>query len=464
MGFVDGENPCPPAMIDSPPATGESAASTSTPVPNPAYKAWIKQDQTLLSLLISCLSDEVMHLAVGKSTSKDVWEAINAGLGSSTRARTLGLLGQFHGLRQGESSTAEYLGRAQLQVEDLAHAVRPISLDEQNMFVLRGLRPEYRAMASSLTASGNSVTIPQIADYLRAQEFLHADDYPAGSDHNSSSAFYACRGRNSGRGSGNSGHNSGRGSGSGGRGSGNHGRGGRGGRNGGRGGAPRCQICRAQGHTTVYCYKRYAPQPPAQANLVVPGEEEGSTGGSGWFPDTGATAHATPDASMMAQSDEYTGGDVLRVGNGASLTISRVGHASISSLSKTLHLNNVLHVPKLSVPLLSVFRLTNDNRVFVEFHKDCFIVKDSVTRAVLLRGFTSGVYTSSRFRRLSFLFSLPVLHRSSGFAELTATNAGSVISAAPPWPAAPVITYSSPTTMMESGPQRPLSPTPLAQE
>ncbi|XP_019154337.1 PREDICTED: uncharacterized protein LOC109150816 [Ipomoea nil] len=327
-----------------------------------------------------------MHLAVGKSTSKDVWEAINAGLGSSTGARTLGLLGQFHGLRQGDSSTTEYLGRAQLLVEDLAHAGRPISLDEQNMFVLRGLRPEYRAMASSLTASGNSVTIPQIADYLRAQEFLHADDYPAGSDHGSPTAFYAGRGRNSSRGSGNSGHNSGRGNG--GRGSGSHGRGGRGGRNGGRGRAPRCQICRAQGHTAVYCYKRYAPQLPAQANLVVPGEEEGSTAASGWFPDTGATAHATPDASMMTQSDEYTSGDVLRVGNGAGLTISRVGHASIPSLSKTLNLTNVLHVPKLSVLLLSVYRLTNDNRVFVEFHKDCFIVKDSVTRAVLLRGFT----------------------------------------------------------------------------
>ncbi|XP_019164362.1 PREDICTED: uncharacterized protein LOC109160530 [Ipomoea nil] len=182
MGYVDGEFPCPPAVIDAAPATGESTTST-TSVPNPAYKAWIKQDQTLLSLLISSLSDEVMHLAVGQSTSKAVWDSINTALASSTRARCLGLLGQFHALRQGGSSTVEYLGRAQMLVEDLAHAGRPISLDEQNMFVLRGLRQEYRSMASSLTAAGTPVTIPQIADYLRAQEFLHAEDYPAPPEH-----------------------------------------------------------------------------------------------------------------------------------------------------------------------------------------------------------------------------------------------------------------------------------------
>ncbi|XP_019189980.1 PREDICTED: uncharacterized protein LOC109184433 [Ipomoea nil] len=390
MGYVDGEFPCPPPMIDATPVTGESMTSTSTPVPNPAYKAWIKQDQTLLSLLISSLSDEVMHLAVGKSTSKDVWESISAGLGSSTRARTLGLLSQFHGLRQGGSSTSDYLGRAQLLVEDLAQAGRPISLDEQNMFVFRGLRPEYQAMASSLTAAGNAVTIPQIADFLRAQEFIHADDYPASGDHATPTAFYAGKGGNGGRNGGRHGsgsHNSGRGFGNGGR-----GRGGSGGRGrNGRGGVPRCQICRAQGHTAAFCYKRYAPQQSPQANMVVPGEEDAAAqSASGWFPDTGATAHATPDPSMLTQSDEYTGGDVLRVGNGAGLAISRVGHVFIPSVSKPLSLTNVLYVPNLSVPLLSVYRLTNDNRVFVEFHKNCFIVKDSVTRAVLLKGSTEG--------------------------------------------------------------------------
>ncbi|XP_019179275.1 PREDICTED: uncharacterized protein LOC109174496 [Ipomoea nil] len=253
LGYVDGETPCPSPTIDAAPTSGDSASATTTPspIPNPAFKAWIKQDQSIMSLLISSLSDEVMHLAVGRSTSKEVWESITSALGSSTRARCLSLLGQFHFLRQGNSTATEYLGRAQLLVENLALAGRPISLDEQNLFVFRGLRPEFRAMAPSLTAAGVPVTIPQISDYLQAQEFIHAEDFPATADGGfgtAPAAHFTGRGRRN-HGDGGQGSTNGGGR--------NRGRGGNG-RGRGRNGVPKCQICRAQGHTAVTCYQRYS--------------------------------------------------------------------------------------------------------------------------------------------------------------------------------------------------------------
>ncbi|XP_019168044.1 PREDICTED: uncharacterized protein LOC109163796 [Ipomoea nil] len=284
LGFVDGDTPCPPSAIEATPASDESnsAATTGVPVPNPAYKAWIKQDQSILSFIISSLSDEVMHLAVGKATSREVWESIMAALGSTTRARCLSFLGQFHSLRQGNGSAVKYLGRAQLLVEQLALVGRPISLDEQNLFVFRGLRPEYLSLALSLTAAGIPVTISQISDYLQAHEFIHAEDYPAGSDGGftaAPSAMYVGRG---GR------NNGGRSTRDGGRHGQNRGRGGRGGQNRGRSGrnsALRCQICRAQGHTVVYCFKRYTTQPPAQVNMVTAGDESAPpSSASGWLP------------------------------------------------------------------------------------------------------------------------------------------------------------------------------------
>lgn len=87
---------------------------------------------------------------------------------------------------------------------------------------------------------------------------------------------------------------------------------------------------------------------------------------------------------MMANSDEYTGGDVLCVGDGAGLRISSVGRATLSTKFKSLCLTNILHVPKLSLPLLSVHRFTTENDVFFEFHKSFFVVKDYTTKAVLL--------------------------------------------------------------------------------
>ncbi|XP_019185061.1 PREDICTED: uncharacterized protein LOC109180031 [Ipomoea nil] len=252
-----------------------------------------------------------MYFAVGRTTSSEVWQSITAALGSSTRARCLNLLGQFQNIRQGNSTPAEFLGRAQLLVEALALAGRPLSLDEQNMYVFRGLRPEFRALAASLTVTGTPVSLPQLSDYLQAQEFILADDFPAPGDNIAPTAMYAGRGQNRNQ------QNGGRG----GSGRGRHGRGRNGGGSGrggsGRGGVPRCQICRSQGHTAVYCFKRYTTQPPV--NVALAGDETASSAASAqsWFPDTGASAHATPDASMVHQADEYSGSDVLRVGNGS---------------------------------------------------------------------------------------------------------------------------------------------------
>ncbi|XP_031131829.1 uncharacterized protein LOC116033211 [Ipomoea triloba] len=131
-------------------------------------------------MLVASLPEEIMYLAIGRSTTREVWSSIEAALSSSTRARCLNLLAQFQSLRQGDSTPAEYLGCAQLLVEDLALAGRPISLDEQNLYVFRGLRPKFRAMAASLVVSGNPVSIPQLSDCLQTQQFIYSDDFATG--------------------------------------------------------------------------------------------------------------------------------------------------------------------------------------------------------------------------------------------------------------------------------------------
>ncbi|XP_019182104.1 PREDICTED: uncharacterized protein LOC109177242 [Ipomoea nil] len=118
LGFVDGSTPCPSPTIDATPsADSTSSATTTGPLPNPVYKAWVQQ--SILSLLISSMSDEVLHLAVGWNTAAEVWRSITTALGSNTQARCLNLLGQFQSLRQGNASPAEYLGRAELLVKPL---------------------------------------------------------------------------------------------------------------------------------------------------------------------------------------------------------------------------------------------------------------------------------------------------------------------------------------------------------
>lgn len=64
----------------------------------------------------------------------------------------------------------------------------------------------------------------------------------------------------------------------------------------------------------------------------------------------------------------YHGDDTLRVDNVIGLQISSIGHTSVPSMSRSLRMSDVLHVPSLSSSLLSVQQFATDNRVFFEFH------------------------------------------------------------------------------------------------
>jgi len=50
----------------------------------------------------------------------------------------------------------------------------------------------------------------------------------------------------------------------------------------------------------------------------------------------------------------------------------------------TCTLSNVLHVPHITKPLLSIHKFYHDNNAYFEFHAPVFYVKDLTIKAVLL--------------------------------------------------------------------------------
>ena len=82
----------------------------------------------------------------------------------------------------------------------------------------------------------------------------------------------------------------------------------------------------------------------------------------------------------------YQGTKQLQIGNGSVLFIQSTGSSSIPSRSLSLKLQNILHVPDIKKNLLSIYRLTNDNYVYVEFHADHCIIKEEGTGRPLLKG------------------------------------------------------------------------------
>ena len=94
----------------------------------------------------------------------------------------------------------------------------------------------------------------------------------------------------------------------------------------------------------------------------------------------------TNDPQTLVDPTLYQGPEQLQVGNGTGLITHSTGSSSLISRSQPLRLINILHVPEIRKKLLSVYRLTNDNSEFVEFHANYCIVKDKETGRPLLRG------------------------------------------------------------------------------
>lgn len=95
-----------------------------------------------------------------------------------------------------------------------------------------------------------------------------------------------------------------------------------------------------------------------------------------WYTDTGAIDHVTGDLNRLVIHNKYNGNDQIKTASGSGMDIKHIGYASVATPSKTIHLNNVLHVPKAAKNLVSVHRLTTDNHAYLEFHPDSFFIKD----------------------------------------------------------------------------------------
>lgn len=156
----------------------------------------------------------------------------------------------------------------------------------------------------------------------------------------------------------------------------------------------RCQACGTQGHTAKNCLQfrivthtnnaqpSHPYQWPPQAYQAMMSSPEPPS----WLLDSGASHHITSDLANLSMHSPYTGGEEVQVGNGAGLAITHTGLSAISTPQRTLYLNNVLRVPKISKNIVSVNKLCTDNSVSVELFPNVFQVKDLNSGAKILHG------------------------------------------------------------------------------
>ena len=92
----------------------------------------------------------------------------------------------------------------------------------------------------------------------------------------------------------------------------------------------------------------------------------------------------------------------MHVGDSKDLDISHIGHTILHSSKHIFTLSNVLHVPHITKPLLSIQKLCHDNHVYFKSHAYVFYVKDLITKEVLLSDQSNdGFYVLSESSAMS---------------------------------------------------------------
>ncbi|KAJ4720471.1 Retrovirus-related Pol polyprotein from transposon TNT 1-94 [Melia azedarach] len=369
---------------------------------NPEYLVWARQDQMLMSWLLSSMTEGVLSSVMECKSSLDLWTTLQKHFSAQTIARTMQLRGDIHNTKKEGMSMNDYYFKMKSLVEDLRCAGNMVSDDELVLYLMEGLGPEYDSVIVNITSRPEKLPLREVYSMLLSQERRIEKNLSAGninlapnmstnytySGYNNNQRRNWAERNNQNQHAGNQNHFGeflpGKG---------NH-------RNASEGeGKTICQICFRIGHEASKCWfrfnKKFTTKPGARnfQKKAYAATLETVTDPN-WYLDSGATNHITNNLSNLSIGTEYKGNDQLAVGNGNKLLISHIGHSLLPTfhpqMTKHLHLNHILHVPGITKNLISISKLISDNNINILFDKHLCLIKDKPQGRTLLQGVARG--------------------------------------------------------------------------
>ncbi|CAA0813536.1 Unknown protein [Striga hermonthica] len=160
--FIDAEYEPPQKFI--------SDENTSQLLLNPAYAAWLRQGQLLLSWHLSSLTENHLIMMESKNTSKDVWLSVEANFSRFSKARLMHHKLQLQTLKKGSSTMREFLGKIKECCDALGIACEPVTDQNQILYILAGLGTKYNPAVVAVTSRVEPYTLNEVYTMLLSLE------------------------------------------------------------------------------------------------------------------------------------------------------------------------------------------------------------------------------------------------------------------------------------------------------
>nr|TKS09323.1 hypothetical protein D5086_0000094500 [Populus alba] len=136
--------------------------------PNSSHLARKAIDQRLLSLLLSSLTEEAMAEAIGLSTSREVWTALESTFSHCSKACEIPLKDDLQLMKHGTRPVTVYARAFNVLCDQLNAISRPVDEIDKVHWFLRGLELDFSTFS---TAHMAQTFLPYFTDLVSKAEF-----------------------------------------------------------------------------------------------------------------------------------------------------------------------------------------------------------------------------------------------------------------------------------------------------
>ncbi|XP_071676645.1 uncharacterized protein [Lolium perenne] len=356
FGYVDGSFPAPSQTVPNPQAADAGAPPV---IVNPAYVAWLQQDQAILSSILATSTESVVGMIHLAATSHEAWTTLAGSFSAQSTARSMQIKRQLNKTKKVDfPSVSAYFNKIKSCADTLASIGKPLGDEEFITYVLDGLDEDYDPLVAVINNRTTLIPIRDLYAQLLSieqrmedrkaelQDGLHSAN--AASFGRNSAKPYRSDGRDQGKSyggngsyGGNYGGNHGGFSGTGGPrpilpsppsfapsfANNNSGHFNSGANTSGGGNRPTCQLCGKLGHVASNCFKRFKREfrgvgyndkfAERQAASATQGHTPSYPVDPSWYADTGATDHLTNELAKLHMKEPYQGKDRVHTANGS---------------------------------------------------------------------------------------------------------------------------------------------------
>lgn len=170
VGFVDGSMSAPSQTIAVEPS--EETGNRKIII-NPEFTVWYPQDQLVLSLINSSVTEEVLSTMVGITTAREAWITLEKQFASTSRARAMQIRMELSTIQKKDMTIADYFRKVKRLGDTLAAIGKRVEDEELIAYMLQGLGPDYDPLVTSITTRTDVYTVSDVYAHMLSYEMRH---------------------------------------------------------------------------------------------------------------------------------------------------------------------------------------------------------------------------------------------------------------------------------------------------